>query len=152
MSKRTFPNTNFAWFNDDDRLAIVCDDLGGSYCSLSAYNNKADCEANGGTWNVAGNTVKEKYDTYQGGDVTNGIRLTFHSKYEETTATTDDLKTTCGLDSTLHNALVCYVKTRIYEDNGSFQEAQYFKQMYDNKVKTHRSRKSGIRSLAVPKL
>ena len=130
IDRRSFPNTYFAWYNDDDRLAIVTLD-----------NESTSSEG-----------TREKYDTYQDSDVTNGIRLTFHSKYEETTATTDDLKTTCGLDSALHNALVCYVKSRLYEDSQQFQQAQYFKQMYDNKVKTHRSRKSGVRALSVPKL
>ena len=130
IDRRSFPNTYFAWYNDDDRLAIVTLD-----------NESTSSEG-----------TREKYDTYQDSDVTNGIRLTFHSKYEETTATTDDLKTTCGLDSALHNALVCYVKARLYEDTQKFQEAQYFKQMYVNKVKTHRSRKSGVRALSVPRL
>ena len=26
MAKRTYPNDNFAWYNDDDRLAILCED------------------------------------------------------------------------------------------------------------------------------
>ena len=130
INKRSFPNKHFAWFNDDDRLAIVALD----------------------TESTSAESTREKYDTYQDADVTNGIRLTFHSKYEETTATTDDLKTTCGLDSALHNALVCYIKARLYEDSQQFEQAQYFKQMYDIKVKTHRSRKSGVRTLSVPRL
>ena len=56
--KRTYPNTYFAWYNDDDRLAILCQD----------------------TTTTSGERTQEKYDTYQGSDVTDGIRITFHSK------------------------------------------------------------------------
>ena len=63
MAVRSYPNNYFAWYNDDDRIAIICLDSGGSSCSLSQYTNKTDCEANGGTWNVSGTTSKEKYDT-----------------------------------------------------------------------------------------
>ena len=150
--KRTYPNTYFAWYNDDDRLAIVCLDSGGSYCSIAGYSNKSDCEGAGGTWNVAGTTSKEKYDTYQGSDVTNGIRITFHSKYEEVTAVDNDLKTHAGLDSSLHNAALCYIKSRLFEDIGDLQKAQYFMTMYTQKIKKHKGRRSGVRFLSVPRL
>ena len=130
MAKRTYPNIYFAWYNDDDRIAILAQD----------------------TTATSGERTTEKYDTYQGDDVTDGLRITYHSKYEELTAVTNDLKADCGLNSALHNAVVCYVKSRLYEDIGSFQEAQYFKQMYHSKIKKHRSRRSGVRFLSVPKL
>ena len=152
MAKRNYPNDYFAWYNDDDRLAIVCLDSGGSYCSIAVYSNKSDCEGAGGTWNVAGTTSKEKYDTYQGDDVTNGISITFHSKYEEVTAVTDNLQSGAGLDSALHNAVLCYVKSRLFEDIGDLQKAQYFMTMYQSKIKKHKGRRSGVRFLSVPRL
>ena len=152
MAKRNYPNDYFAWYNDDDRLAIVCLDSAGSYFSISSYSNKTDCEANGGTWNVAGNVSREKYDTYQESDVTAGLRITYHSKYEELTALTDDLTSQAGLNSALHNSVLCYVKARLFEDMGDFEKSAYFRKMYEQKVAKHRGRRSGIRSLSVPRL
>ena len=129
-NKRTYPNTYFAWYNDDDRLAILTQD----------------------TTSTSGEKTKEKYDSYQGDDVTNGIRITFHSKYEELTAVTDNLQSGAGLDSALHNAVLCYVKSRLLEDIGDLQKAQYFITMYETKIKKHRGRRSGIRLLSVPRL
>ena len=129
-NKRTYPNTYFVWYNDDNRVAILTQD----------------------TTSTSGERTKEKYDSYQGDDVTNGIRITFHSKYEVMTAVGDNLESGAGLNSALHNAVVCYVKSRIFEDIGDFEKAQYFRAMYERKVKSHRSRRSGVRFLAVPKL
>ena len=90
--------------------------------------------------------------TWSTTNLVNGIRITFHSKYEEITAVTNDLKTHAGLDSSLHNALLCYIKSRLFEDTGDVQRAQYFRQMYEQKVRKHRGRRSGIRALAVGRL
>ena len=90
--------------------------------------------------------------TWTADNVVDGIRVTFHSKYEEITDISHDLKTNGGLDSALHNSILCYVKARLYEDTGNFQEAQYFRMMYEAKVRKHISRKSGVRFLAVPRL
>ena len=68
------------------------------------------------------------------------------------TAITNDLYTNVGLDSSLHNAVVCYLKARLFEDVGDFQKAQYFRVMYEKIVKKHRSRRSGVRFLSVPRL
>jgi hypothetical protein len=129
-NKRTYPNDYFAWYNDDDRIAILVQD----------------------TTSTPGERTKEKYDSYQGDDVTNGVRITFHSKYEEITAVTDNLQSGAGLDSALHNAVVCYMKSRLLEDMGDLQKAQYFRVMYEKKIKTHRGRRSGVRFLSVPRL
>ncbi len=128
--KRTYPNDYFAWYNDEDRIAIVCED----------------------TTTTSGERTKEKYDTYQGDDVTAGIRITYASKYGTIDAQSEDLKTTAGLDSGLHPAVLCYVKSRIFEDIGDLQKAQYFKMMYDKATRQYPLRKSGVRTLAVPKL
>ena len=82
--------------------------------------------------------------------VNDGIRLTFHAKYETVDAITDDLKTDIKLDSGLHPMVVCYVKARIYEDMGDLQTAQYFRMMYEKGMKQYPLRKSGVRQLSVP--
>ena len=130
VNKRTYPNNYFSWYNDDQRLAILSED----------------------TTATSGERTKEKYDTYQGDDVSNGIRITYKSKYGTIDAQTEDLKTEAGLDSGLHPAVVCYMKARMFEDGGDIQKAQYFKTMYDKMVKQYPLRKSGVRSLAVPRL
>ena len=129
-NKRTYPNSYFAWYNDDQRLAILTQD----------------------TTATSGERTQEKYDTYQGSDVTNGIRITYKSKYGTIDAQTEDLKTEAGLDSGLHPAVVCYMKARMFEDGGYIEKAQYYKTMYDKMVKQYPLRKSGVRSLSVPRL
>ena len=131
MAKRDYPNKNFAWFNDEDRLGIVATD----------------------TTSISGEKTKEKYDTFQeGSDVSVGLRYTYHSKYGTIDAQTEDLKTEAGLDSGLHPAVVCYMKARMFEDTGDIQKAQYFKVMYDKMMKQYPLRKSGVRVLSVPKM
>ena len=88
MANRTYPNNYFAWYNDDDRLAILCQD----------------------TTSTSGERTTEKYDTYQDSSVTNGIRLTYHSKYETASAVTEDLKSDLGVDSGLHKYVLDYIK------------------------------------------
>ena len=130
INKRTYPNDYFAWYNDDNRVAIVCED----------------------TTATSGERTKEKYDTYQGSDVSSGLRITFHSKYETVSAVTENLKTNIGLDSGLHPAIVCYIKGRMFEDAGDLQRPQYFRAMYDKMVKQYPLRKTGVRHLSVPRL
>ena len=129
-NKRTYPNSYFTWYNDDQSLAILTQD----------------------TTATSGERTQEKYDTYQGSDVSNGIRITYKSKYGTIDAQTEDLKTEAGLDSGLHPAVVCYIKGRMFEDAGDVQRAQYFRAMYDKMVKQYPLRKSGVRSLAVPRM
>ena len=132
MAKRTYPNSYFAWYNDDKRIAIVCQD----------------------TTSSSGERTKEKYDTYQDADVSNGLRITYHSKYEtvSTSNLTGEMSSTHGLDSGMQNALVCYMKARMFEDAGDIQRAQYYRQMYEKAIKQYPSRKSGVRTLAVPRI
>jgi len=129
-NKRTFPNDYFAWYNDDQRLAIVCED----------------------TSSTSGEKTREKYDTYLDADVAAGIRITYKSKYGTIDAQTEDLKTEAGLDSGLHPAVVCYIKSRMFEDTGDVQRAQYFRAMYDKMVKQYPLRKSSVRTLSVPRM
>ena len=129
-NKRTYPNNYFTWYNDDNRLAILRED----------------------TTVSSGERTKEKYDTYQDADVSAGIRITYKSKYGTIDAQTEDLKTEAGLDSGLHPAVVCYIKSRMFEDTGDVQRAQYFRAMYDKMVKQYPLRKSSVRTLSVPRM
>ena len=202
-NKRTYPNNYFTWYNDDNRIAILVDQLStgsgdrttekydtfqgsGSSGSITVFADygsgrvkatspnhgllsddsitiaDATTSTHNGTHSITRIDDDNFYFTATWGEdstaswssdnVINGIRITYHSKYEEVTAITNDLYTNVGLDSALHNSVVCYVKARLFEDMGDFQKAQYFRVMYEKIVKKHRSRRSGIRSLSVPRL
>ena len=129
-NKRTYPNDYFTWYNDDDRLAILSQD----------------------TTATSGERTQEKYDTYQGSTISNGIRLTYHSKYETATAVTEDLKSDLGADTGLHKYILDYVKCRIYENIGNLQQAQYHMNIYTKGIKRWPHKKSGVRFLSVPRL
>ena len=204
--KRTYPNDYFAWYNDDDRVAILTQDTtatsgertrekydtfqgSGSSGSITAFANhgttvsgtvKATDADHGlstndsitisGSTNFNGTFTVTKIDkdtfyftdtwastanetgTWSATNVLSGVRITFHSKYEEVTATSDNLQSGAGLDSALHNAVLCYVKARLYEDDEDLEYAAYYRRMYEQKVKKHRSRRSGVRFLATPRL
>ena len=92
------------------------------------------------------------YDTYTGSTVTNGIRMTIHSKYETAENLTDDLQTTCGLNETMHINVLDYVKARILEDQGNFENASFFMRKYKEGITKAPTRKSGVRVLLVPEL
>ena len=128
--KRTYPNSYFSWYNDDDRLAILCEQTSSS----------------------SGEKTRERYDSYQGSSVSNGIRITYHSKYETASAVTEDLKSDLGVDSGLHKYVLDYIKCRMYENIGNLENAQYHMQMYQRGIKRWPHRKSGVRFLSVPKL
>ena len=131
MATRDKPNDYFAWFNDDDRLAIVVR-------QQSSDSSKG--------------TKSGEYDTYLDSTVTNGIRMTLHSKYEDVSAITDDLEDNCGLDSMMHSAILDYVKSRVLEDTGQVEESKYFRTKYENGVAKKPTRKSGVRVIVVPPL
>ena len=135
MAKRTYPNDYFAWYNDDRRVAVIAIDT---------------------TATTTNERVTEKFDTYQDADVTDGLRITYHSKYTPITNATSNLtgqlSTTHGVDTGLQTCLLYYVKARLFEDQGNLQQAQYFRQMYEKEVKRYPSRKSGVRFLSVPRI
>ena len=116
--KRTYPNTYFAWYNDDKRVAILTED----------------------TTATSGERTKERYDTYQGSDVTGGLRKTDHSKYEVISDKPSDLSTAIGLDTGLQPYLIHYVKSRLYEDAGDFERAKYHRNMYEIGIKQYATR------------
>ena len=208
MASRTYPNDYFAWFNDDQRLAILCldttstdssertterydsfqdggnlsgtiSDLDGDQTTATATCSAAhglvtdDRVTISGTTNFDGDysvtvsggsttvftfsdpnssSYTNESGTFTSLFIDNGIRITYKSKYETVTALTEDLDDDIGLDTGLQPQLVCYLKSRLYEDQGNFEQANYFRQMYDNLMMKQRSRKSGVRGLAVPNL
>ena len=207
-NKRTYPNDYFVYYNDDNRLAILCQDTTSTDNStsdkydtfqgagnLSGTISDADCSSTTITFtcsadhglatgdrvsisgttnfnddNLASQTVTvsnvntftmtrsssssatNETGTFSSLFVDNGLRITYHSKYEEATATGNNLQSDLGLDSALHNAVVCYVKARLYENDEDFQFADYFRKMYEAKIKKFRSRRSAVRVLSVPRL
>ena len=207
-NKRTYPNDYFAWYNDEDRLAIVCEDTTSvsgestveKYDSFQGAGNlsgritDADCSsttitftsnghglATGDRVSITGTTsfnddnlssqavtvdspntftmtrstsssAENESGTWTSLFIDNGLRITYKSKYGTIDAQTEDLKTEAGLDSGLHPAVVCYIKSRMFEDAGDIQRAQYFRGMYDKMVKQYPLRKSGVRTLSVPRL
>tara|TARA_R110000824_G_scaffold44541_1_gene129485 strand:+ start:92 stop:499 length:408 start_codon:yes stop_codon:yes gene_type:complete len=132
-TKRNFPNDYFAWYNDDDRLAIVSRVLG---------NDVSDSTE----------TTLDKYDTYTDSSITNGLRIHYHAKYGKVSQITDDLRVDSGVDTSLHPAIIDYVKSRLLEDAGDLQRAAYYKAKYERTIKQYPHRKSGVRALSVPRL
>ena len=131
MAKRDYPNNYFSWYNDDRSLAILELD----------------------TTSTSGEKTKEKYDTYQSAsDVSSGLRITYHSKYEAITSSnlTSELSTGMGVDTGMQECIVYYLKSRMYEDMGDLEKAQYHRSMYEKELRLYPSRKSGVRRLTVP--
>ena len=204
MASRTYPNDYFAWFNDDQRLAILCLDTTSTTSSerttekydtfqgsgslsgtITATSTSAGASANvtsashglttddritisgttsyDGTYSItlvdantftisATNSESTETGSWVSLFIDNGLRITYKSKFETVTAVTEDLDDDIGLDTGLQPQLVCYLKSRLYEDQGNFEQAQYFRQMYDSLMMKQRSRKSGVRGLSVPNL
>ena len=203
MAERNYPNDYFAWFNDDQRLAILSldttstdsserttekfdtfqgtgnlsgtitylDGSGSTATATSASHGLATDDrvtisgtttydgdytvtvtnANVFTFSHSGSTSNET-GTFTSLFIDNGLRMTYKSKYETVTAITEVLDTDIGLDTSLQPSLVCYMKARLYEDQDNFEQANYFRQMYEGIMMKQRSRKSGVRGLAVPNL
>ena len=130
-NKRSYPNDYFARYNDDNRLAIV---------------NK-----NTSTDDDDGFKIGE-YDTYSDSTITDGLKIHYHSKYPKAESIDDDIYKDLKVDSGLHPSILCFVKARLFEDAGDLQKSQYFRQMYEKMMKQYPSRRSGVRTLSVPKL
>jgi hypothetical protein len=203
MAERNYPNDYFAWFNDDQRLAILSldttstdssertterydtfqgtgnlsgtiSDLDGSGSTATATSTSHGLATNdrveiSGTTTYDGNyavtvssaniftfshsgSTSNETGTFTSLFIDNGLRMTYKSKYETVSAITEDLDDDIGLDTSLQPSLVCYLKSRLYEDQGNFEQANYFRQMYETQMMKQRSRKSGVRSLSVPQL
>ena len=96
-NRRSYPNSYFAWYNDDDKLAIV----------WRTFTNDDTTD---------NTTSRDVFDTYSGSNVSSGIRISYHGRYKNATNIEDDLKKDLGLDVGLHKSIVCYLKYRMYED------------------------------------
>ena len=213
MAERNYPNDYFAWFNDDQRLAILSLDTT-STDSSERTSEKYDTFQGTGNLSstVTGVTRSSTTATYttsaahslavndrvtisgttayndaqlasqsvatvpstttftmtlSAGSgstesglsasmvslfIDNGLRITYKAKYSTVTVSTQDLDTDIGLDTSLHPQLVCYMKSRLYEDQGNMEQANYFRQMYEQQMMKQRSRKSGVRALSVPNM
>ena len=213
MAKRNYPNDYYAWYNDDDRIAILervtstdssqthrevwdsfqsSGDLSGTITgvtrssSTATYTTSAahgladnDRVSIAGTTNFNDDDLSSQTVTVTGFSTTtfgmtlsaasgatesglsatftslfvdDGLRLTYHSKYSPVSAITDDLKTSSGLDSGMHHALVNYVKCRLFQDMGDIQQAEYYRKLFEEIFKKYPSRKSGVRYLSVPRI
>ena len=130
-NKRSYPNNYFAWYNDDNRLAIV---------NLMTSTDDDEGFKSG------------EYDTYSDSTISNGLKIHYHAKYPKAISVDDDIYKDLKLDSGLHPSIVCYIKARLFEDTGDLQKSQYFRTMYDKMMKQYPSRRSGVRSLSVPRL
>ena len=60
-----------------------------------------------------------------------GLRIRYKANYRPVLKASDDLDGYSNLHESLHSALVCYVKSRLYEDAGDIEKSQYFRQMYE---------------------
>tara|TARA_Y100000593_G_scaffold84082_1_gene159058 strand:+ start:459 stop:866 length:408 start_codon:yes stop_codon:yes gene_type:complete len=132
-NKRSYPNSYFAWYNDDDRLAIVCKVISSDTSDTTE-------------------TTIDRYDTYSESSITGGLRIHTHSKYGTVEQLDDDLKANSGVDTSLHSSIIDYVKSRLLEDGGDLQRAGYYRNKYERVIKKYPHRKSGVRSLSVPRL
>ena len=130
-NRRSYPNDYFAWYNDDDSLAIV-------WRSLVADDSSG--------------TTAGELATNDSDSVDDGLRITYHGHYAPIGSDPTQAMNTTGLPPSLMPVLTCYIKSRLYEDLGDFQKALYFKEMFLRKVSKHPSRKSGVRALSVPRL
>ena len=202
MADRTYPNDYFAWFNDDQRLAILCLDttpvstentseaydtwqgsgnLNGTITDLDGNGTTATAassshglatndritisgtttydgdytvtvtDANTFTFSHSGSTSNET-GSWVSLFIDQCLRITYKSKYETVTAVTEDLDTDIGLDTSLHPALINYLKFRLNDDEGAMDKVGHYKALYDNEVMKQKSRKSGVRGLAVPEM
>ena len=130
-NKRNFPNDYFAWYNDDNRIAIV---------------NKQT------STNDVNGTTSGEYDTYSGSNIVSGIRIHYSSKYPKVQDIEDDMHIDLKLDSGFNSSVICFIKARLYEDIGNFEVSAYYRKMYDKMMKEYPTRRSGVRNLSVPRL
>jgi hypothetical protein len=96
------------WFIDEERVGVV-------------EKNEAE--------DATGKIIKEfKSPTISVGM---GLRIRYKANYRPVSKITDDLDAYSNLHESLHPALVCYVKARMYEDLGDIEKSQYFRNMYE---------------------
>ena len=133
-NNRNNPDNHFAWYNDDQRIGII----------VKAQSSSSTDGLTSG-----------EYDSYLDSNVTKGLRIHCHCKFEELTtssAKTTDISTLSGLDSGFHTFLLDYIKSRLYEEMGNIQLAQYHYSKFELGIRRYPSRKSGVRILTVPRI
>jgi hypothetical protein len=102
----------FLWFIDEERLGIV-------------QKNESE--------DATGKILKEfKSPTISIGM---GIRIRYKANYRPVEKNNQDLERHSNLHESLHPALVDYVKARLYEDAGDLKTAQYYRELYEVKVR-----------------
>ena len=102
----------FLWFIDEERLGIV-------------QKNESE--------DSTGKVLSEfKSSTISIGM---GMRIRYKANYRPVDKIDQDLDGHSNLHESLHPALICYVKARLYEDLGDMEKAQYFRQMYEVKIR-----------------
>ena len=100
------------WFIDEERLGVV-------------QKNESE--------DSTGKVLKEfKSPTISIGM---GLRIRYKSNYRPVDKIGQDLDGHSNLHESLHPALVDYVKARMYEDVGDLKTAQYFRQLYEVKIR-----------------
>lgn len=123
MANRKNVNSNFVWYVDDDRLAVL-------------YKN----------------TFTGEYEPWDGDRILGGIRIDYISKYDAANFFDDDFKDDLRVDSGLHVAILDYVKHRLEEDLENLQKSTYFLEKYRKKISSYPHRRKGERGIKVPHL
>ena len=99
---------SFLWFIDEERIGIV------------KKNEAADA------------TGKVKNELKSPSiSIGMGLRIRYKSNYRTVEKINQDLESHCNLHESLHPALVCYVKARLFEDAGDIEKSQYYRNMYE---------------------
>ena len=98
------------------------------------------------------NQSSGKYETWTGNNISSGIRIKYTSKYEAAQYYESNFEEDNGVDSSLHIAILEYVKSRLEEDAGNLEKAAYFLSKYRQKVSTHSHSKKGSRGILLPPL
>ena len=96
MPTLTTDEKRFWWFVDGDRLGIVQEDTD---------NGKIVSPLE---------------------DIGAGLRVRFKSNYVPVVAETDDLESRSKLKKGLHNAVLCYVRHRLFEEAGNLEQSGFF--------------------------
>ena len=84
--------------------------------------------------------------------INDGLRITYVSKYEEATAINKDLYSDLGMDTGMQMNILYYVKARLYEDAGDLEKASYFRNLFTKGIHQYPSKRSGVRTLSLPRL
>jgi hypothetical protein len=121
MADRKSVNKDFAYYIEGNRYAIL-------------YKNQSS----------------GVYEPWSGDNISGGIRILYTSKYEAAQYYESNFEEDNGVDSSLHIAILDYVKSRIEEDLGNLEKSAYFLGKYRQKVGTYTHSKKGARGISLP--